>query len=110
MSPSPSIAWLSKLSGDLVGLHESVIMSLPGLVLKVGPANLFIIFVLSDSTLRVAEAVFYSSYIVGGGMTLFLPLTIILASSTLSLLCVWCSHELVIEGSFICVLFDQWLI
>jgi hypothetical protein len=63
MSPSPSNTWSSKLSADLVSLRESVIMSLPGPVLKVGPVSLFIILVLSGSALRVAEAVFYCSYI-----------------------------------------------
>jgi hypothetical protein len=47
-SPSPSNVWLSKLSADLVVSHESVTMTLPGLVLKVGPRGLSVILVLLD--------------------------------------------------------------
>jgi hypothetical protein len=49
--PSPSNAWFSKLSADLAALHESVIVALPGPVLKVGPSSLSIISDLLGSAL-----------------------------------------------------------
>jgi hypothetical protein len=60
--------------------------------------------------LQVAETVFTTPIYSRGGMTLFLPLTAVLAFSTLSLLRAKCSHTFVIEGSFVCLWFYRWLV
>jgi hypothetical protein len=44
-------------------LRDSVIMVLPGLVLRVGPSNLFTVSDLSGPTLGVVETISYLSYI-----------------------------------------------